>query len=75
LDKKNTLAIVDILKGALQKANKGEYPSLKKSDLDKIDAIMKSKFPLGARKKILSILARGDAVMLDGLIEMLKRVA
>jgi len=75
LDKKNTLVIVDILKGALQKANKGEYPPLKKADLDKIDAIMRSKFPLGARKKILSILARGDVVMLDGLIEMLKRVA
>ncbi|VVB73416.1 Uncharacterised protein [uncultured archaeon] len=75
LDKKSTLAIIDVLKGALQKANKGEYPPLKKADLDKIDAIMKSKFPLGARRKILSILARGDAIMLDGLIEMLKRVA
>jgi len=75
LDKKNTLVIVDILNGAIQRANKEEYPSLKKSDLDKIDTIMRSKFPLGARRKILSILARGDTVMLDGLIEMLKRVA
>jgi len=75
LDKKNTLIIVDVLKGALQKANRGEYPSLVKADLDKIDAVMKSKFPFGARRKILSILSRGDAVMLDGLIEMLKRVA
>jgi len=75
LDKKNTLAIVDVLKGALQRANKGEYPLLKKADLEKIDAVMKSKFPLGARRKILSILARGDSVMLDGLIEMLKKAA
>jgi len=75
LDKKSTLTIIDVLNGALQRANKGEYPSLKRSDLEKIDAVMKSKFPFGARRKILSILARGDSVMFDGLIEMLKKAA
>lgn len=75
LDRKNTLAIVDILNDGLRRANKGEFPLFKKSDLEKIDAVMKSRFPLGARRKILSIIARGDAVMLDGLIEMLKKVA
>lgn len=75
LDKKNTLAIIDVLNAGLQRANKGESSPLKKSDLDRIDSILKTKFPLGSRKKILSLLARGDSVLLDGLIEMLKKTA
>jgi len=75
LDRKSTLAIIDILKGGLLKADRGDESPLKKADLDRIDAVIKAKFPLGARKRILLVLSRSDAVMLDGLVEMLKKVA
>lgn len=74
LDRKNILAIIDILKGGLQKADRGDETPLKKADLDAIDMIIKAKFPFGARKRILMVLTRSDAVMLDGLVEMLRKV-
>lgn len=75
LDKKSTDAIIDIFRLGVQRAKKGELSLLNDSDLNKIDELMKRRFPLGARKKMLSIIERGDAIMFDGLIEMLKKVA
>lgn len=74
LDKKSTDAIIEIFRLGIQRGKRGEQQLLKDSDLERIDGLMTSRFPLGARKKMLSILERGDAIMFDGLVEMLKKL-
>lgn len=74
LNKKDTIAIINIIKSALDKAATEETP-LKKADLEKIEAVLKNKFPFGARRRMLSMLSRADSIFLNGLVEMLYKVA
>jgi len=72
LDKKDIQEIVILLqKGASRDKNGGGL--LQKSELNRIDSILKIKFPLETRRKVLTVLSRADGVLLDGLVEILKR--
>jgi hypothetical protein len=75
LDKKEVTTLLDILKAGMRREQDGKDESLlEKAEMDRIDSLLKSKFNLNARKRILHTLSRADSVVLGGLTALLKKV-
>ena len=70
LDADELKIIIKILKDAKARTKDGKLV-FTKNELQTMDEILEHKFPLAARRKIITIIARADSLLLDGLIETL----
>jgi hypothetical protein len=75
LDKKDIAEIVRTLRqGVAREMDGKESGLLQKSELEKINNLLKPRFSLLTRKKVLTMLSRADALLLDGLAELLQKI-
>jgi len=65
--------IIKIIENARKRGKDGK-PSFTKSEISTIDEILSHRFPLGPRRKMINVILRSDNLLLDGLIETLKKV-
>lgn len=72
LDKKSVKKISDILKVGIKREEDGKDKILEQTELDEIDALLKGRFNLNARKRICNTLAKSDSMMLEEFISLLK---
>lgn len=76
LDKENLQTLLGIMKIGIKREEDGRDAGslFEKSELEKVDVLLRGKFNLNARKRILNTLARSDSILLNGLIILLKKV-
>jgi hypothetical protein len=65
--------IIKILEDAKIRGKDGK-PSFTNSEVGTIDEILSHRFPLGPRRKMINVILRADNLLLDGLIETLKKL-
>ena len=72
LDADELKIIIKILKNAKARTKDGKL-DFTKNDFQTMDEILEHKFPLSARRKIITIISRADSLLIDGLIETLSK--
>lgn len=72
LDADELKIIIKILRDAKTRAKDGKLV-FTKNEIEAMDEILEHKFPLASRRKIMTIIARADSLLLDGLIETLSK--